>query len=216
MKTCFMDNLIFNILLLLISYQVSQSFHSVFRSKSIISSSILKPQKFMMMMNRYNEQVLDTKNIEQIKAKFFKNYNKYFYRITALKDVNVVCVEMIDYMNIPWFKEVLQQTNARLFNMKEWQDEEWRVNEGGWVGYDFMHSKYSPVKIFNYILLNPSYPDKTNTMITNENNISNDQINSSIMLPSIVGIVEFTKYSESHQGLCHGGTFCAVMDDAIG
>ena len=66
--------------------------------------------------------------------------------------------------------------------------------ENGWLGEDYMHSKSSPVEIFNYILL--------------QHNETNE-----IQLESIV---YFKSRSESHQGLCHGGTMCAVMDDIIG
>ncbi len=34
--------------------------------------------------------------------------------------------------------------------------------------------------------------------------------------PSLVGIAVFSPQAESHRGLCHGGTHCALMDDAIG
>jgi hypothetical protein len=34
--------------------------------------------------------------------------------------------------------------------------------------------------------------------------------------PSLVGFVYFSKQAESHKGLCHGGSMCALMDDAIG
>lgn len=32
----------------------------------------------------------------------------------------------------------------------------------------------------------------------------------------LVGPAYFGPHAESHRGLCHGGSFCSVMDDAIG
>ena len=32
----------------------------------------------------------------------------------------------------------------------------------------------------------------------------------------MAGIVHFTSKAESHQGFCHGGSMCSIMDDAIG
>jgi acyl-coenzyme A thioesterase PaaI-like protein len=63
-----------------------------------------------------------------------------------------------------------------------------------------MHSPTSHVRIFDYILssTNPRHPHEDDHSI------------------HITSAVYFTKEAESHQGLCHGGTMCAVMDDVIG
>jgi len=58
----------------------------------------------------------------------------------------------------------------------------------GWLGHDLVHDRHAPVRILRYYL-----QDK---MLT--------------------GIVHFTKYAESHQGFCHGGSMCSVLDDVIG
>lgn len=61
-----------------------------------------------------------------------------------------------------------------------------------------MHSPTSHVRIYDY-LLSSSHPD--HAIVTD------------IYLTSIV---YFTSSAESHKGLCHGGTMCAIMDDVIG
>ena len=58
-----------------------------------------------------------------------------------------------------------------------------------------MHSSFSAAKILEYHLLGP------------------DEEGSDY---SLVGVANFTKYSESHKGLCHGGSMCALMDDVVG
>jgi acyl-coenzyme A thioesterase PaaI-like protein len=62
-----------------------------------------------------------------------------------------------------------------------------------------MHSPTSHVRIFDYILSHDPSTDASPV---------SDLI--------ITSLVHFTSSAESHKGLCHGGTMCAVMDDVIG
>ncbi len=65
-------------------------------------------------------------------------------------------------------------------------------------GDDYMHSPGSHVRIYDYMLsprdLDPPIPNDI----------------------CLTSVVHFTPAAESHKGLCHGGTMCAVMDDVIG
>lgn len=84
-----------------------------------------------------------------------------------------------------------------MLKIREWDDEEWRLTEGGFSGRDFCHSKQASVRIVNYALLPPR-------------SVVEDPF------PRLVGPTYFSPLSESHRGLCHGGSFCALMDDVIG
>ena len=59
-----------------------------------------------------------------------------------------------------------------------------------------MHSITSPVRILEYRV---QYPNKSGGEGT-----------------KLIGVVHFTPQAESHQGFCHGGSMCSIMDDAIG
>lgn len=63
-----------------------------------------------------------------------------------------------------------------------------------------MHSRNSHVRIFDYMLLPPDCQDKIDSDADYR----------------IISAVSFSPDAESHKGLCHGGTMCAVMDDCIG
>ena len=62
------------------------------------------------------------------------------------------------------------------------------------MGYDYCHSKSASVRVMEYILIK----SETETF------------------PRLFAPVHFTPKSESHKGKCHGGSMCAVMDDALG
>lgn len=84
--------------------------------------------------------------------------------------------------------------NSKLENVenryREWRDEKWR-SESGWKGSDFIHAKRSKgPRVLRYFF------DHDAQML--------------------VGAVKFGIESESHQGLCHGGSMCAVLDDVLG
>ena len=64
-----------------------------------------------------------------------------------------------------------------------------------------MHSTSAGVQILEYHLLGP---EKTDQEL--ENNYSY----------SLIGAAYFSERAESHKGLCHGGSMCALMDDIVG
>ena len=80
-------------------------------------------------------------------------------------------------------------TRERL-TVREWSDPHWR-SQNGWLGTDYIHGEPAAVHIPGYVLRRGEHPQLT-------------------------GAVHFSEGAESHQGLCHGGTMCAVMDDVIG
>lgn len=72
----------------------------------------------------------------------------------------------------------------------EWHDEVFRASNG-WKGNDFIHSKSSKgPRILRY------FRDAADN--------------------SLIGAVVFGPNSESHAGLCHGGSMTAVLDDVLG
>ena len=73
---------------------------------------------------------------------------------------------------------------------REWTDPAWRRRRG-FLGEDFIHSRSSQgPRILRYF-----FDPATLTLI---------------------GVVKFGPNSESHAGLCHGGSMCAVLDDVCG
>jgi acyl-coenzyme A thioesterase PaaI-like protein len=110
-----------------------------------------------------------------------------------------------------WYTEIALSTLAKPVVIKEWQDEDWRVNEGGFSGYDFCHSKRASVRILDYVMLLPG-----SVSVAEEVAASSTKITPGTLFPSLVGVAHFTPLAESHRGLCHGGSFCALMDDVIG
>eukprot|EP01040_Poterioochromonas_malhamensis_P009319 gene9319-10120_t len=100
-----------------------------------------------------------------------------------------------------WFEGLRSVTGSKIVEVQEWQDHNWRESDGGFHGHDFCHSSASAVRILDYILVPPS-PAKEEEPAAE--------------FPMLVGAVHFSPRAESHRGLCHGGSMCAVMDDAIG
>ena len=74
----------------------------------------------------------------------------------------------------------------------EWDNESNR-NSDGFVGTDFCHSAQSHVRILEYFLYNNGATHH-----------------------SLLGAVYFSPHAESGRGYCHGGSMCAIMDDAVG
>mmetsp|Transcript_4442 Transcript_4442/g.5120 ORF Transcript_4442/g.5120 Transcript_4442/m.5120 type:complete len:221 (-) Transcript_4442:23-685(-) len=68
----------------------------------------------------------------------------------------------------------------------------------GWKGSDLVHSETSPIRILEY---------RVQYYFSNVNIMNR---------ATLTGIAHFTKQAESHQGYCHGGSMCSVMDDIIG
>lgn len=103
----------------------------------------------------------------------------------------------------PWFRELVDvhvhsttaSSGARnlVLNVKEWEDEESRHLDG-FKGTDFCHGSTAPARILKYLLY-----------------YNGDDVNAQLVAP-----VVFTPRAESGRGYCHGGSMCAVMDDAIG
>ena len=101
-----------------------------------------------------------------------------------------------------WFLALKMVNESHVLDVKEWTDDGgiYREQEG-WKGNDFMHSPNSPVRIYDYIMFPPGKLEDGSEVV---------------MDYAIVSAVQFSVNAESHKGLCHGGTMCAVMDDAIG
>jgi acyl-coenzyme A thioesterase PaaI-like protein len=109
---------------------------------------------------------------------------------------------VLDANSIEWFNKLKNLPGAEVLDVQEWKDEEWRNAEGGFKGRDFIHSKMASVRIVDYVKLPAKHVDPSG--LTEEN------------FPTLVGPAHFTGRAESHRGLCHGGSFCALMDDAMG
>lgn len=109
-----------------------------------------------------------------------------------------------------WFVKMKSSGNRCIVDesVREWYDEKWRVSTaGGFSGTDYIHSRTSaPVRIMEYIILENSTAGKELT----------GDVNEGVFYPSLVGPAYFSGAAESHKGLCHGGSMCALMDDAVG
>lgn len=129
-----------------------------------------------------------------------KNYNRRnTYFVSHSSFLNTMDIDTS--LSLPqWYDSLLSIENR--VDVREWYDEEWRNTEGGFSGVDFCHSPSASVRILDYFILS----NKNNDVEDNDNNNNF----------KLVGAVHFSNKCESHRGLCHGGTFCAVMDDAIG
>lgn len=113
-----------------------------------------------------------------------------------------------DVKHPSWFAELQTMPGADLVHVREWAEESWR-KEGGFSGFDFIHSSSASVRILDYLMLNlesSSYNLEPSLKLT------------SAMegFPILVGSVYFSERAESHKGYCHGGSFTAIADDAIG
>jgi len=106
----------------------------------------------------------------------------------------------------------------------EWQDDGGKYrSKNGWKGRDLVHDTQSPVRVLEYYV-------KYGPGITHADDNKNDNNTPDTTKPAIkyknfvrggtdttlTGIVHFTKRAESHQGYCHGGSMCSIMDDVIG
>lgn len=110
----------------------------------------------------------------------------------------------IEEANIPsWFQEILGTNSDCIVNVKEWDDEESRSLDG-FKGVDFCHSASASVRILKYVML-PNNRGGVHNADCEEKNA-----------PVLVAPVHFTPRAESGRGYCHGGSMCAIMDDAVG
>ena len=76
----------------------------------------------------------------------------------------------------------------------------------GWQGRDLLHDTHSPIRITNYFVRYGSGgPDCGLPFASLRGGVGT----------LVTGLVQFTNRAESHQGKCHGGGFCSVMDDVL-
>lgn len=121
-----------------------------------------------------------------------------------------------------WFQELSTLPNAKPLLVREWMDEEWRVKEGGFQGYDFCHSRQASVRVVDYIMLTPEAKQAETGVNLSVEDVAKPEDSSKQKMvhgenfPRLVGVAYFSPKAESHRGLCHGGSFCALMDDVIG
>lgn len=94
--------------------------------------------------------------------------------------------------NLPQFALKLDENpNLHRIRLREWEDCEWR-SQNGWKGRDLCHNPHGKaVRVLNY------YYDSSNTK-------------------EMIGVVWFGPHAESHRGLCHGGAMSSLMDDFCG
>ena len=110
---------------------------------------------------------------------------------------------MSSFVPVPeWFTEFVDKSSADspenfMLDVKEWEDEGSRKLDE-FKGTDFCHSVCSPVRILKYFLYYEDY----------EKAIGGH--------PRLIAPVVFSPQAESGRGYCHGGSMCAVVDDAVG
>lgn len=110
-------------------------------------------------------------------------------------------IQPIFYPQLPkWYEDMKSSPSSCVVDdfVQEWQDENWRV-ANGWMGTDFIHSKTrASVHVLEYLIVKKQ--DKT------------DENSGEDYSYSLVGPAYFSTAAESHRGLCHGGSMCALMD----
>ena len=89
-----------------------------------------------------------------------------------------------------WWLALRSQPEWLPMRVREWEDAAWRASSG-WVGVDFVHGASAAVRVLEYVFK------------------SDEPL-------QVVGAAHFRNGAESHKGLCHGGSMCALMDDIIG
>ena len=116
----------------------------------------------------------------------------------------------ITYPTLPaWYEDIKSSSDCSVVDegVREWDDESWRLTDGGFSGTDFVHSRSrAPVRVLEYLIVNRAPAG----------NEASTDLNEGLFHPSLVGPAYFSSAAESHKGLCHGGSMCALMDDAIG
>lgn len=135
-----------------------------------------------------------------------------------------------------WFQELVNTPGSSLLDVPEWKDEAWRSSdEGGFAGKDFIHSPSASVRIVHYVMMSPHIPkiESSSSLVDmtegisskyqevshikgEDNSIAETGSQASETFPTLIGLAYFSRTAESHRGLCHGGSFCALMDDVIG
>ena len=127
-----------------------------------------------------------------------------------LRDAAVSPVMAIRYPCLPeWFKAMKADGDCCAVDdfVREWHDEKWRLSTGGFSGTDYVHSRSrAPVRVLEYLIV--KRPNLTREPAKD--------VREGVFYPSLVGPAYFSGAAESHKGLCHGGSMCALMDDAVG
>jgi len=111
----------------------------------------------------------------------------------------------------------------------EWQDDDDGLyrRKNGWKGNDLVHDKDSPVRVLDYYvkygsnnIINNHDEERNYTDLESpevqDTNSKRKHYSRGGVDTTLTGIVHFTKRAESHQGYCHGGSMCSVLDDVIG
>mmetsp|Transcript_40689 Transcript_40689/g.41265 ORF Transcript_40689/g.41265 Transcript_40689/m.41265 type:complete len:231 (+) Transcript_40689:55-747(+) len=111
----------------------------------------------------------------------------------------------------------------------EWQDDDDGLyrRKNGWKGNDLVHDKDSPVRVLDYYvkygsnnIINNHDEERNYTDLetpeVKDTNSKKKHYSRGGVDTTLTGIVHFTKRAESHQGYCHGGSMCSVLDDVIG
>ena len=89
-----------------------------------------------------------------------------------------------------WYEELF--VAAERLRIAEWENGALWRRWNGWVGNDYAHGPNAGCRIAGYAQSGAGVGT------------------------TLVGAAFFGPNAESHKGLCHGGSMCAVMDDVIG
>ena len=109
----------------------------------------------------------------------------------------------IIFQDLPAWVDNLRDDWGVPLAVSEWDDIDSYRSKNGWHGRDLVHDRHAPVRILEYFV---NYGDGIP-----RTNLSKGGIGT-----TLTGIAHFTKRAESHQGFCHGGSMCSLMDDIIG
>jgi acyl-coenzyme A thioesterase PaaI-like protein len=110
--------------------------------------------------------------------------------------------------------------NGERLVLPEWENADDFRSQSGWHGHDLVHSVHSAVRVLEYYC---QYGAGTDILCTVPSEPNADASSTSHAPPPrggsgtvLTGFVHFTKQAESHQGYCHGGAACSIMDDVLG
>ena len=93
----------------------------------------------------------------------------------------------------------------------EWSDNDNYRDENGWQGRDLVHDEHSPVRVVEYFVKYGTGQGLPDALFKNNENDRQGGVGT-----ILTGISRFTRRAESHQGFCHGGSMCSLLDDVIG
>jgi len=110
-----------------------------------------------------------------------------------------------------WLEDDSVLTGERLV-VPEWDDPVHYRPKHGWRGRDLVHDRHAPVRITDYfVTYGPGTDIRLEAAVVHDAHPQRGGAGTQLQ-----GIVEFTPAAESHQGFCHGGSMCSVMDDVVG